>query len=31
MTLSGDPDEDRKKICPCERHHKDIARDGFCI
>ena len=31
MTLSGDPVEDRKKICPCERHHEDIARDGFCI
>jgi ferredoxin-thioredoxin reductase catalytic chain len=31
MTLSGDPVEDRKKICPCERHHEDIARDGYCI
>ena len=31
MPLSGDPDEDRKKICPCDRHHEDIKRDGFCI
>jgi len=31
MTLSGDPVEDRKKICPCDRHHEDIARDGYCI
>jgi ferredoxin-thioredoxin reductase catalytic subunit len=31
MTLSGDPAEDRLKICPCDRHHEDIARDGFCI
>ena len=31
MPLSGDPVEDRKKICPCERHHEDIERDGFCI
>jgi len=31
MPLSDDPVEDRKKICPCERHHEDIERDGFCI
>ena len=31
MPLSGDPVEDRKKICPCDRHHEDIQRDGFCI
>ena len=31
VPLSGDPVEDRKKICPCDRHHEDIARDGFCI
>ena len=31
QVLNGDPGEDRKKICPCERHHEDIARDGFCI
>ena len=31
MPLSGDPVEDRKKICPCDRHHEDISRDGFCI
>jgi mycoredoxin len=23
--------EDRKFICPCYRHHDDIARDGHCI
>jgi len=31
MIVEGDPDRDRMKICPCERHHEDITRDGFCI
>jgi len=26
----GDPEQDRKNICPCPQHHADIARDGFC-
>ena len=28
--VAGDPAQDRKNICPCPRHHADIARDGFC-
>ena len=28
--LSGDFDKDRANICPCEWHHAEIARDGYC-
>jgi len=28
--LSGDPDDDRAKICPCKWHLEEIARDGHC-
>ena len=28
--VAGDPEQDRKNICPCPQHHADIARDGFC-
>jgi ferredoxin-thioredoxin reductase catalytic subunit len=26
----GEPEKDRKNICPCPQHHADIARDGAC-
>jgi ferredoxin-thioredoxin reductase catalytic subunit len=26
----GDPELDRKNICPCPQHHADIAREGAC-
>jgi ferredoxin-thioredoxin reductase catalytic subunit len=29
--LSGDPEEDRKKICPCAFHKEEIAKDGRCF
>jgi len=28
--VTGDPERDRKNICPCPQHHDDIARDGAC-
>jgi ferredoxin-thioredoxin reductase catalytic subunit len=28
--VTGDPEKDRKNICPCPQHHADIARDGAC-
>ncbi len=28
--VTGDPERDRKNICPCPQHHDDIARDGVC-
>lgn len=28
--VTGDPQQDRKNICPCPQHPADIARDGFC-
>ena len=28
--VSGDPAKDLANICPCPRHHADIARDGVC-
>jgi len=28
--LSGDPEEDKKKICPCFWHKKEIEKQGFC-
>ena len=28
--LSGDPEEDRVKICPCKWHKDEIERDGMC-
>ncbi len=28
--LSGDPEEDRKKICPCFWHQEEIRRMGHC-
>ena len=26
----GDPERDRRNLCPCPQHPADIARDGFC-
>ncbi len=26
----GDPELDRKNICPCPQHQADIAREGAC-
>ncbi|MBI4832083.1 MAG: ferredoxin:thioredoxin reductase [Candidatus Lindowbacteria bacterium] len=28
--ISGDPEEDRKLICPCEYHRDDIEKHGKC-
>ena len=28
--LSGNPDEDRAKICPCKWHKDEIESDGMC-
>jgi len=28
--VSGDPERDRRNICPCPQHHEDIAREGVC-
>ena len=28
--LSGDQEEDSKKICPCIYHKEEIAKDGRC-
>ncbi len=28
--VTGDPERDRRSICPCPQHHEDIARDGAC-
>jgi ferredoxin-thioredoxin reductase catalytic subunit len=28
--ISGDPDEDRKLICPCQYHREDIEKKGKC-
>ncbi len=28
--ICGDPEEDRKRICPCYWHGKDISEVGFC-
>ncbi len=28
--LSGDPEVDKAKICPCQFHHEEIRRDSHC-
>lgn len=28
--LSGNPEEDKAKICPCRWHKDEIAQDGMC-
>lgn len=28
--VTGDPEEDKPKICPCEWHEEEIERDGHC-
>jgi ferredoxin-thioredoxin reductase catalytic chain len=28
--VTGDPERDRKNICPCPQHKADIDRDGVC-
>lgn len=30
MFVSGDPDEDKKIICPCQVHREDIEKHGKC-
>lgn len=30
MRISGNPVEDKKRICPCYWHRKDIELDGEC-
>jgi len=29
-SISGDLQEDKKKICPCEWHKEEIKKDGHC-
>jgi len=29
--ITGNPEEDRPKICPCAYHLEEIERDGHCI
>ena len=28
--VTGEPERDRKNICPCPQHRPDIERDGVC-
>ena len=28
--ITGNPEEDRKKICPCHWHKEEIEKDGHC-
>lgn len=28
--LEGNPQEDKKKICPCVWHEDEIKKEGFC-
>jgi len=30
MLVTGDPDEDKKIICPCHVHKEDIEKRGKC-
>jgi len=30
MFVSGDPQEDKKIICPCQVHREDIEKHGKC-
>lgn len=30
MFVSGDPDKDKKIICPCQVHREDIEKKGKC-
>lgn len=29
--VSGNPEEDKPKICPCQWHKEEIERDGHCL
>ncbi|MGD0576856.1 MAG: ferredoxin-thioredoxin reductase catalytic domain-containing protein, partial [Candidatus Staskawiczbacteria bacterium] len=29
--VSGDKEEDSKKICPCIWHKEEVERDGHCL
>jgi len=29
--ISGNPEEDKPKICPCQWHREEIERDGHCF
>ena len=29
--VSGNPDEDKPKICPCQWHKEEIEKDGHCL
>ena len=29
--ISGNPEEDKPKICPCQWHKEEIERDGHCF
>lgn len=29
--ISGNPKEDKAKICPCAWHHQEIKKDGHCL
>ena len=30
MFVSGNPEEDKKTICPCQFHREDIEKQGKC-
>ncbi len=29
--ITGNPEEDKPKICPCQWHREEIERDGHCL
>jgi len=29
--VTGNPEEDKGKICPCQWHREEIERDGHCF
>jgi thioredoxin 1 len=29
--VTGNPEEDKPKICPCQWHKEEIAKDGHCL
>ena len=29
--ILGNPEEDKKNVCPCQWHREEIERDGHCL